>query len=183
MAAIGTINAGSKVINLYAFSGEVVDQQRSSYTQVSNGNNNQQQVSTTHYNKIFVQAADGTEKAVEIVDSGFSARAGSKVSIIWGIPGKKEEGPYLAVVNHDNGSIHTIRKAINDLAGPPFYNMLLIVTAIFIALGFFDLINGNIGSAIIMSAIGGGGIYWIYSRQKALMARVRAAGLALRPWG
>lgn len=184
MASFGSVNAGSKVIDLYAFSGEVVDQQKSSYTEVTNNNNNyQQQVSTTHYNKIFVRAADGSERAIEIVDAGFSARAGSKVSIIWGIAPKKENGPYLAVVNHDTGDVHTIRKPINDFASPPFYNMLLIVASLFIALGVFDLFSGSIGSAIVMGAIGGGLIYWIYSRQKALLAKVKGAALALRPWG
>jgi hypothetical protein len=183
MASIGSINAGSKIIDLYAISGEVVDQQQSAYTQVTNNNNNQQQVSTTHYNKIFVRAEDGSEKSIEIVDSGFRARTGSRASIIWGIRPGKEEGPYLAVVNHDTGDVHTIRKPINDFASPPFYNMLLIVASLFIALGVVDLFSGNVGSAIAMSAIGGALIYWIYSRQKALLAKVKAAALALRPWG
>lgn len=181
MASIGTIKAGGKSIHLHAFSGEVVDQQKSTYTQVTQGSNNQQQVSTTYYNKVFIRAPDGSERSIEIQDKGFSARAGNKASMIWGIPGSKEEGPYLAVINHDTGALHTLRKPINDLAGPPFYNLLLIVTAIFIAIGVFDLFKGNIGSAIIMVAIGVGGIYWIYSRQKALIAKVSAAALALKP--
>jgi hypothetical protein len=184
MAEFGTVNAGSKTIHLYEFSGEVVEQQKSSYTRVTNSSNNyQQQVSTTNYNKIFVRAADGSERSIEIVDSGFSARSGSKVSIIWGILSNKEEGPYLAVVNHDTSAIHTIRKPINDLASPPLYNMQLIIASIFIAVGVVDLFSGNLGSAFFMVAIGGGWIYWIYSRQKALLAKVRAAALALRPWG
>lgn len=182
MASIGSVTSGGKTINLHAFSGEVVDQQKSSYTEVSRGNNNyQQQVSTTHYNKIFVRASDGAERSLEIVDAGFSARAGSKASIVWGIKEGKDEGPYLGIVNHDTGVVHLIRKPVNDLAGPPFYNMLLIAAAIFIAVGFYDLISGNIGSAIIMAGIGGGGIYWIYKGQKALLAQIKAAALALRP--
>ncbi|HMV72498.1 MAG TPA: hypothetical protein PKC08_10015, partial [Pseudomonadales bacterium] len=93
----------------------------------------------------------------------------------------KAEGPYLGIVNHDTGAIHVIRKPVNDLAGPPFYNMLLIVTAIFIAVGFYDMTNGNIGSAIIMAGIGLGGIYWIYRGQKALLTQIKAAALALQP--
>ena len=181
MASIGPVTAGSKTINLHAFSGEVVEQQKSSHTEVSRANNNQQQVSTTHYNKIFVRASDGAERSLEIVDSGFSARAGSKASIIWGIKEGKEEGPYLGIVNHDSGDVHLIRKPVNDLAGPPFYNMLLIVAAIFCALGFYDMITGNLGSAIVMAGIGVGGIYWIYKGQKALLAKIKTAALALQP--
>ncbi len=182
MAPIGTINAGSNVIHLHALSGEVVDQQKSSYTEVGRGNNNNQQhVTTTHYNKIFVRAPDGAEKAIEIVDSGFSARAGSKASIVWGIKAGKEEGPYLAIVNHDTGQVHTIRKPVNDFAGPPMYNMLLIVAAIFCAMGFYSVTTGNLGSAIVRVGIGCGLIYWIYARQKALLAKVKTAALAMRP--
>ena len=148
MASFATISAGSKPIHLYAFSGEVVDQQKSSYTEVTNTSNNQRQVSTTHYNDIFIRAADGSEKSIKIVDASFSTRQGSKASIIWGIPGKKDQGPYLAVVNHDSGDLHMIRKAINDLASPPFYNMLLIVAAIFIAVGFFELPNYLVLAAV-----------------------------------
>lgn len=101
--------------------------------------------------------------------------------MIWGILDGKEEGPYLAVVNHDTGALHTLRKPINDLAVPPFYNLLLILTAIFIAMAVFDLFKDNIGSAVIMAVIGGGGIYWIYSRQKALIAKVSSAALSLKP--
>ncbi len=182
MAAFGSVTAGSKTINLHAFSGEVVEQQKSSHTEVSRGNNNnQQQVSTTHYNKIFVRAADGAERSLEIVDSGFSGRAGSKASILWGIKEGKDEGPYLGIVNHDTGDVHLIRKPVNDLAGPPFYNMLLIVASIFCALGFYDMINGSIGSAIVKAGIGGGGIYWIYKGQKALLGKIKAIALALQP--
>lgn len=49
MPAIGTVSTGRKTIHLYAHSGEVVEQQRSSCTEVTNHGNNQQQVSTTHY--------------------------------------------------------------------------------------------------------------------------------------
>lgn len=179
MAAFASVNAGSKRIDLHAFSGEVVEQQKSSYTEVSRDAN--RPTSTTHYNNIFVRASDGSERSLQIEDSGFSARAGSRASIFWGIKSGKAEGPYLGIVNHDTGAIHVIRKPVNDLAGPPFYNMLLIVTAIFIAAGFYDMTNGNIGSAIIMAGIGLGGIYWIYRGQKALLTQIKAAALALQP--
>jgi hypothetical protein len=181
MASIGPVTVGSKVINLHAFSGEVVEQQKSSYTEVTNDNNNYQRATTTHYNKLFIKNSNGEERSIEIVDAGFSARAGSKASMIWGIKQGKEEGPYVAVVNHDTGSVHTIRKPVNDLAGPPMYNMLLIIAAIFIAVGFFNLMSGNLGSALFKVAIGGGGIFWIYKGQKHLLEQIKTAAIALKP--
>lgn len=182
MASIGTVTAGSKIIDIHAFSGEVVDQEKSSYTEVTRSNNNNyQNATTTHYTKMFIRAPDGEERSLQIVDSGFSVRAGSKASMLWGIPKGKDKGDYVAVVNHDTGAVHTIRKPVNDLAGPPFYNMLLIVAAIFIAIGFFDLISGNLGSALIKAGIGGGGIYWIYTGQKKLLAQITAMAAGLKP--
>ncbi len=181
MASIGTVTAGSKIIDIHAFSGEVVDQEKSSYTEVTRGNNNYQSSTTTNYTKIFVRAPDGEERSLQIVDSGFGVRAGSKASFLWGIPKGKDKGDYVAVVNHDTGSVHTIRKAVNDLAGPPFYNMLLIVASIFIAVGVFDLFSGNMGSALIKAGIGCGGIYWIYTGQKNLLAQIKAAAVGFKP--
>lgn len=71
MASIGIIKAGSKTLHLHAFSGEVVDQQKSTYTQVNQINSYQQQVSTTYYNWVFIRAPDGADRSIEIEDKGF----------------------------------------------------------------------------------------------------------------
>jgi hypothetical protein len=183
MAHIGAITVGSREVNLYAFTGQVVDQHRSTITEVVDNRNNSAMGSTTtttSYNKLFIRAADGEERSLEIVDKGFSVRQGSTATLIWGIPAGKEKGDYLLVLNNDTGATHVIRKACNDLAGPKFYNMLLIVAAIFIAVGVFNLFSGAIFSAIIKLGIGVGGIYWIYKGQKALIAQVQAAAAKLR---
>lgn len=136
---------------------------------------------TWSYNKVFLRNQEGEEKALEIEDKGgFSARPGQKASIIWGIRKGKELGDYLAVVNHETGTIQCIRKAINDNAGPPFYNMLIIVLVIVGCIGLVDLFGGHIGSAMFLFAIGAGGVYWIYRKQKSLLGQVKSAALALK---
>jgi len=185
MASFATVLAGSRSLDLHAFTGQVVDQQRSSITEVTHHNPNNTMIgSTSHtrsYNKVFLRADDGEEKSLEIQDKGgFAARQGQKASIVWGIRKGKDVGDYLAVVNHETGAIHCIRKAVNDNAGPPFYNMLLIVLVIVGCVGLFDLFGGHIGSALFFFAIAGGGIYWIYAKQKRLLGQVKAAVLAMK---
>jgi len=182
MAHIGAITVGRREVNLYSFTGQVVDQHRSTLTEVVDNRNSpaMSTSTTTSYNKIFIRAADGEERDVHIVDKGFSVRQGSTASLIWGIPVGKEKGEYLLVLNNDTGATHVIRKPCNDLAGPPFYNMLLIVFAIFLTLGLVGLFSGGIFSALIKLAIGGGGIYWIYKGQKALIAQLQATAARLR---
>jgi hypothetical protein len=185
MASFASIQAGSRTIDLHAFTGLVVDQQRSSVTEVTHHHPNNTAIGSTirtwSYNKVFLRADDGQEKSLEIQDKGgFAARPGQKASIIWGIRKDKELGDYLAVVNHETGAIQCIRKAVNDNAGPPLYNMLLIVLVIVGCVGLVDLFGGHIGSALFFFAVGGGGIYWIYSRQKRLLAQIRSAALAMK---
>ncbi len=181
MPSFATVTTGRGPVDLYAFTGVVADQEKSSYTEVTrNNNNNVATSSTTHYNTIFVRNEAGEERSVQIVDSGLALRAGSHASFIWGIPKGKEKGDYMVVINHDTGAMHTIRKAVNDLAGPPFYNMLLILAVIVGCVGLFDLFSGDLGSAIILIGIGAGAVYWIYKGQKALLAQVESAVRAMK---
>jgi hypothetical protein len=185
MPSFASVKAGSRTIDLHAFTGQVVDQQRSSVTEVTHHNPNNTMIgSTSHtwnYNKVFLRNDEGEEKTLEIVDKGgFSARPGQKASIIWGIRKGKELGDYMAVVNHETGAIQCIRKGINDNAGPPFYNMLLIVLVIVGCVGLVDLFGGHIGSALFFFAIGGGGVFWIYRKQKSLLGQVKAAAMTMK---
>ena len=182
MSRFATLRSGLRTIDLHAFTGRVVDQQRSSVTEVTRHHNNAMLGTTTHtssWNKVFLQADNGEEKWLEVQDKGFAARAGQMASIIWGIRQGREKGDYLAVVNHETGAFQCIRKAVNDNAGPPFYNMLLILLVIVGCVGLVDVFGGHYGSALFFFAVGGGGIWWIWQRQKQLMAKIKAAALAI----
>ncbi len=184
MSSFATVKAGRRIINLHAFTGQVVDQQRRSITEVTHHQNNAALGTTSQtssFNKIFLKADNGDERSLEVADKDFAARAGQKASFIWGIRDGKTEGDYLAVVNHETGVVQCIRKAINDNAGPPGYNMLLILLVfVFGGVGASDVFGGHIASALFFFALGGGGIFWIYSRQKSLLEQVKTAALKMR---
>ncbi|HEX2539653.1 MAG TPA: hypothetical protein VHM00_01070 [Caldimonas sp.] len=182
MSRFATLRSGLRTIDLHAFTGRVVDQQRSSVTEVTRHHANAMLGTTTRtssWNKVFLQADNGEEKWLEVPDQGFAARAGQMASIIWGIRAGKEKGDYLALINHETGAFQCIRKAVNDHAGPPFYNMLLILLVIVGCVGLVDVFGGHYGSALFFFAVGGGGIAWIWRRQKQFMAKIKAAALAM----
>jgi hypothetical protein len=184
MSSFATLKSGLRTIDLHAFTGRVVDQQRSTVTEVTRHHNNAALGTTTHtssWNKVFLQAENGEEKWLEVPDKGFAARAGQMASIIWGIRQGRTKGDYLAVVNHETGSFQCIRKAVNDNAGPPFYNMILLLL-VFVCggVGMMDVFGGHYASALFFFAVGGGGIWWIWRRQTQLMAKIKAAALAMQ---
>lgn len=180
MPKLSTVHIGSRAIDLHVLTGEVVDQSTSYHTESTVHANNQVSTSTTSYSQMFVRAPDGEEKSLNVPDMKIGVRKGNTVSIFWGIKAGKDWGPYIAVYNHDTKSIHHIRKGNNDTAGPPGYNMMLIAAVIVGVIGGYGVLTGDMSSIIFLAA-GAGAIYWIYSRQKKLMAAVDQAARSLVP--
>ena len=96
--------------------------------------------------KCFSVRADGQERVVEVASSGVPVRAGNNVTVLWGIVGNKEKGNYTTVVNHDTGSLGHIAKGLNDICGPHFYNMMIILFVIVGVVGGMSLLSGNVAS-------------------------------------
>lgn len=178
MSKISTVTIGSRMIDLYAFTGEVVDQASSSSTHTTVHSNNQVTSRTDHYAQLFVRAPDGEERDLEVANMKIGVRRDHTVSLLWGIKKGRETGKYLAVYNHDTKSIHHIRKENNDVAGPPGYNMIIIVAAFVGAFGLFGTLGGDMSAAMFL-LLSAGAVYWIYNRQRKLMAAVDAAARAI----
>jgi hypothetical protein len=169
MAAVSNVSVGGRQISIYRFTGEVIDSQRSSETSITSHNN------TYHYNEIFLRDKEGKEISVEVASAGVPVRPGNTVTVLWGILGSKDKGPYTTVYNHDTGTIGHIAKSVNDLCGPHLYNMLIIVFVFVGVVGSFSLLSGNIGSAIIPLAATAGFFYWLTGRRRVLRAAMEEA--------
>jgi hypothetical protein len=180
MTKISTTLIGSRSIDLHAFTGEVVDQSTSHHTEATVHANNQVTTSTTSYSQLFIRDKNGEEREINVPNMKIGVRRGTTASLIWGIKTGKDWGPYIAVYNHDTKSIHHIRKGNNDLAGPPGYNMMLIAAVIVGVIGGYGVLTGDFSSIVFLGA-GCGAIYWIYMRQKKLMAAVDQAARAIIP--
>lgn len=180
MAAVSSVNIGMRHINIHCFTGEVIDSQRSSETHVMGHNNGQISSSTSHYNEVFLRAADGQERVVEVASSGVPVRAGNNVTVLWGIVGNKEKGSYTTVVNHDTGALGHIAKGVNDVCGPHFYNMMIILFVIVGVVGGMSLLSGSVASSILPLAATGGFFYWLTGRRRKLRAAMESAVADIR---
>jgi hypothetical protein len=178
MSQISTVSIGSRMLDLYAFTGLVVDQNTSSETRTTVHSNRQVTSQTVHYAQLFVRAPDGEERDLEVANMKIGVRRDHTVSLLWGIRKGRESGKYIAVYNHDTKSIHHIRKENNDLAGPPAYALILIVAVFTGVFGLFGLFGGSLAAGVVV-LLAAGAIYWIHDRQRKLMAAVDAAARAI----
>ncbi len=165
---IGTINVIWRNLDIYGFTGEILDTQRTSETTISgntNAPNAQISSRTDHYTHLFLRNADGREDDLNF-ESRVGFRTGQTATFIWATSSGADKGKYIAVYNNTSGQINTIRKGNNDMACIPFYNWIGIV-AVFV--GVFGLMQHGLFGKIIQCGIGFGYIAFMFLCQKKLM--------------
>jgi len=171
-------------IKLYSVTGELLDGQKWTTTQVYGGggnayNNAPVQSSTTTHDQVFIRGDDGQETAAELHDMHLAVRPGHRVSLIWGIHPPRSKGPYLALYNHATGDLHWSKRSINELAGPMFVNLLIIFCVFAAVGGLFSLLGGSSGG-LFWLIVGVGPFVWILRRRKQLRAAVEHLALDLK---
>lgn len=187
---ITTLHVGSRPIEIHTFSGEVLESQKWTTTQISGGggggySHNGTGFSssapvrshTTTHDQIFVRASSGEERALELSDVHLAVRKGQWLTLVLAVRAGKHEGPYVAVFNHNTGSMDWVAKAVNDSCGPMFYNLLIVLGVIAGVVGVASAFSGGFGNFITGAFWGGlgiGGILWIVRRRKAFKAGISA---------
>lgn len=142
MALIQTITVGNRTIDLYAFTGEVVDEKKWATTHVSgsgggynvgSGQNNPITISstTTTHDQFFIRDEAGKEMSFEMANTGVALRKGHRITVLWGIIKGNDRGPNIAVYNHATDNLTLIQSSITGLAIPP--TPLPIVLAYFVS--------------------------------------------------
>ena len=185
-----SVNVGSKSIEIHTFSGEVMESQKWTTTQISGGggggySHNGTGFSssapvtshTTTHDQIFVRAASGEERALELSDVHLAVRKGQWLTLFLAVKAGKREGLYVAILNHNTGSMDWVAKAVNDSCGPPLYNLLIILGVIAGVVGVASAFSGGFGNFItgaFWAGLGIGGILWIVRRRRAFKAEISA---------
>lgn len=187
---LASVQIGSKSIDIHGFSGEVMESQKWTTTQISGGggggySHNGTGFSssapvtsrTTTHDQIFVRAATGEERAMALADVHLAARKGQWLTLLLAISAGRNEGPCVALFNHNTGALDWVTPAVNDTCGPRFYNGLIALAVVSAIFGLFGAFSGGFFSFLIGAGWVGlsvGVIRWILNRRKQFKAEIAA---------
>jgi hypothetical protein len=131
MTQMTTITFGSRRIAIHGMSGEVMDTQKWTTTEISGGGgegvihngsgyiqHEEVKSKTTTHDQIIIRTADGEEESLKVEDMHLVVRRGHWVSLIWAIVGRRKDGPFVAVFNHNTGSLDFIGSGVNKACFP-----------------------------------------------------------------
>ena len=187
MTRMTTISLGSRQIDIYAMSGEVMHSQKWTTTEVSGGGgsgvisngsgyvrNQEVKSKTTTHDQLFIRTADGEEESMQVEDMHLAVRPGHWVSFIWAIVNGRKDGPFVAIFNQNTGSLDFIKSGVNK-ACFPFISSIVGVIAFFLALiGMFTCFVSSVVLGVVLMLPCAGYFYWLNKRRSAFVAEVSA---------
>lgn len=157
---------------LSTFTGVVETRSDSSHTETTyeQGSNRVVSSHTTHRSDVVLVGADGTKHVVNTAAAKLYLAEGSTATLV--MASRKEKGywPFVAVHDHASGKTGYFAKGVNDMAGPPLYNMGIIL-AVFV--GGFSIINLS-GKNIVLVGLAAWFFYELYRRRKIVRAKIDA---------
>lgn len=187
MTQMTTITLGSRRVALHGMSGEVMDAQKWTTTEISGGGgsgvisngsgyvqHDEVKSKTTTHDQIIIRTADGGEESLKVEDVNLAVRQGHWVSLIWAIPGDRKEGPFVAVFNHNTGSLDFIDSGVNK-ACLPMLSSVFGVAAFFLALiGVFVCFVSSVVMGVLLMAPCAAYFFWLSRRRGAFTEQVAA---------
>lgn len=164
MSELETLKVGMRSIPFYYFTGLVENRSDSSHTQTTHEQGTNRVVSshTDYRSDLIIRGADGSTQQVNSLAGHISVNVGARVTLVLVGQGKKDFKSYVAIHDHDTGKTGYFAKGVNDAAGPPLYNMGIIVALIVVALSVTGLSFGK----IILLGLVAWFFYELYRRRK-----------------
>jgi len=136
---------------LYYFTGKVLSSNKQKETKINSNtqfHNNQAYTSvssrTVDHHEFFLADNAGKERAFKTVDFDFPCREGQTISVMWTIAEGKNEGPFLAVRNHNTGERHDASQASVAAWMEEPYSWGVIGVAVAIIVVLF-IVSGTLG--------------------------------------
>lgn len=188
MTRIATINVGSRQVEIHSMSGEVMGSRKWTTTEISGGGGvgvisqgsgyiEQDEVKseTTTHDQIIIRAADGKEESLKVKDLDLAVRDGHWVSLIRAIPSGRKEGPCVAILNHNTGSLDFINSAVDKTCLPMIVSSVLGVATIFLALaGGFIVFLWSVILGLLLMAPCAAYFFWVRKRRGEFTDQVSA---------
>ncbi|WP_298213525.1 hypothetical protein [Acidocella sp.] len=175
---IGNVDLKWRNLEIYGFTGEILENQRSSETRVTGHSNSftgqaQIQSHTTHYQHLFLRSPDGREDNLEFpAKVGF--RAGQTATLVWASTKGPTKGEYVAVYNNTSGQINPIRRGNNRMACIPGYTWFAILAIILAVVGVAT-------GSLIVAALGIAYLVFMIWSQRRLLKGVERLMLNYQP--
>ena len=194
MTQLKTITAGSRRLDIHSFSGQVMSAEKWSTTEVSGGGgsgvinqnggyikNDPVKSKTTSHAQILVLAPDGEERSLKLENVELAIRPGHWVSLLCAIRSGRQNGPYVAIFNHNTTSLDFLPDGV-DKASLPFVSSLIGGLAFLI--GFFGgltaVIAGHYVMALLLVAPCVAYFVWLGRRRRAFRDQISALTDALK---
>jgi hypothetical protein len=164
MSELGLLKVGMRSISFYYFTGVVENRRDSSHTQTTHEQGTNRVVSsyTDYRSDLIIRGADGNTVQVNSLAGHVSVNVGSTVTLVMVEQGKKDLKPYVAIHDHSTGKTGYFAKGVNDAAGPPLYNMGIIVALI---VGAVSLIGFSFANIVPLGLVAWF-FYELYRRRK-----------------
>lgn len=163
MTEISTVNFGSRQIAIHSISGEVMDSRKWTTTEISGGGGegvisngsgyikrDEVKSKTTTHDQIIIRTASGEEESLKVEDLNLAVRKGQWVSLIRAIPSGWNEGPVVAILNHNTGSRNFIDSAIKEACGASFIGPVTIILFLY---GIYVCYQSTLGYQLIQSRL------------------------------
>lgn len=198
MAKVGVANLKWKTVDLFAFTGEVVNESSQDHIEVHTqtfdngqafGQRSQTSVTTTRWTTVYLRNAAGEEMDAVLKDAKVRFPVGQTATLVWGRDIGAQLGPKIALFNNSTGQLETIKKGNNDLAmlpkgilGKGAFIAIGIVAILMMISGIFSLTRGLMIPAIIQFGLGAGWIALLLYTGK-LLSQAVAQLMAAHPRG
>ena len=188
MTQLKTITVGSRRLEIHSFSGHVTSAEKWSTTEVSGGGgegvinrsggyikNNPVKSKTTTHAQLLVLAPDGEERSLKLENVELAIRPGHWVSLMYAVRSGRQNGPYVAIFNHNTTSLDFIPNGA-DKACIPYGSSLIGGAAFLVAFfgGLIAVIAGHYVMALVMAAPCVAYFVWLGRRRQAFRDQVGA---------
>ena len=168
MSELTHLKIGLRTLTFFYFNGVVENRRDSSHTTTTyeQGSNRLVSSQTEHRSDLTIRNEAGDFQQINAAAAHVSIREGSHVTLILASAREKGEQHFVSVHDHVSGQTGYFAKGVNDVAGPPLYNMGIIVAVTICVVGVFNFSAGKIVPMALAAAF----FYELFRRRKLVRA-------------
>jgi hypothetical protein len=168
MSDLATLRIGLRTRTFFYFNGVVENRSDSTHTETTyeQGTNRVVSSYTDHRSNLIIRGADGNTQRLNAAAAHVVINEGARVTLVMVASSDNGRQEYLAIHDQASGKTGYFAKAVNDAAGPPLYNMGIIVALILGALSIIKLSIANMVPLGLCAWF----FYELYRRRKLVRA-------------